>query len=115
MKRVLSAGRNLKGGLRSVLEGLEGFESPCAKVLSVSGFLALLAPFPGWEEFILKRKRPPFSPGKASLLQPRGKKCYTGLSTRPCSGQCVPGMYTEWWEAPYLWYTGRHIPGIYTT
>ena len=54
VKRDERAGCSLKGGLVSLLEGLEYSEAPCATVLSVPGLLVLLGPFPFRRRFILR-------------------------------------------------------------
>ena len=62
---MLKAEFYLEGGLLTVLEGLRDLGEPCAKVLSVAGFYALLWPFLAGKRFILRvrmvlggRKRP---------------------------------------------------------
>jgi len=61
-----SAGCNTEGGLVSLLKGLGLSCSPCAKVLSVAGFFAINAPFPGPGGFILV--------GKEALFLPTGPR-----------------------------------------
>ena len=106
------AAQDLKGGGSSLLEGLEDSGRPCTQVLSVAGFLALLAPFPGWEVFILRGEEAHSLPGRPLFFNPLTKsvKLYT-----PMCGSMVPSraVYTRGgWEAAYLRvYIGRHIPG----
>ena len=67
------AGSNLEGGLRSMLEGLRYSWPPCAQVLSVAGFFALLLLFLGWEGFILEGERASFLPAGPCLFNDGNK------------------------------------------
>ena len=55
----------MRGGLPSLLEGLEGFGRPCADRLSVAGFLAIIARFLGEIGFILRGIEASFLGGEA--------------------------------------------------
>ena len=122
VKRVLWACRSLEGGPASLPEGLEDSMRPCAGVLSVAGFFALMVRFLAGEGFILRVKGPLFSPGRPPLFNPRVKTVInTGLR------HAVPGILVVHREAgrrvhTYLGYreaysgrgtyppcTGRHI------
>ena len=58
------AGSKLEGGLRSFSEGLRDSRCPCARLLSVAGFLALLKPFLSKRGFILRVRKGSFWPGR---------------------------------------------------
>ena len=62
--------QDLKGGLTSTVEGLEDSGPPCTQVLSVAGFYALIAGFPGRRKFILRERKNLSSRAETSLLQP---------------------------------------------
>ena len=46
--------------MTSLAEGLEGFRLPCAQVLSVPGFFAIIDRFPAGEEFSLRVRKTSF-------------------------------------------------------
>jgi len=58
--RCEKAGYNTEGGLRSLPEGLRGFEIPYAKVLSVAVFLTILTLFLLSRRFIPEVRKPSF-------------------------------------------------------
>ena len=68
-KPLLSARSNLEGGLTSLAEGSEHSGRPCARVLSVPGFLAIMSRKLAGRRFILgvKKALPPCA--EASLFQ----------------------------------------------
>jgi len=72
--RCEKAAPSLAGGGRLFSEGLEYSCRPCARVLSVAGFLAFIALFPGPGRFILAGKEGGFPCPEASPLQPHGNK-----------------------------------------
>jgi len=54
----------LEGGFASLLEGLEDLHIPCARVLSVAGFLVTMGPFLlGRREYSEGERPPLFAPG----------------------------------------------------
>ena len=58
----------LRGGLRTVLEGLEVSRAPCAEVLSVAGFSAVIPLFPGWRTVYSEGKRDTLRRKETSLF-----------------------------------------------
>jgi len=79
----------LEGGFMTVLEGLSNSRGPCARVLSVSGLLAIIWRFLGSEGFILRGERP------APLLP---RPCLFNNGVKPAHtrgvGWCTnPGVY----------------------
>ena len=55
--------------MRAVLEGLRGFSLPCAKLLSVAGFYALLRRLPLRTEVYSEGRMDHFAQKGTSLLQ----------------------------------------------
>ena len=80
--------------MKTVLEGLEVSLPPCARGLSVAGFLVVIGRFPAGRRFILRVKLAPFSPGRPSLFNNPGITVIVGVGKvyLVCTG-CVPGVY----------------------
>jgi len=76
----------LEGGGRAVVEGLGDSRGPCARGLSVSGFLVPFNLFPGsgWVIPEGRKAHPGFR--EASLLQQPGQHCYQHWSHACCTG-----------------------------
>ena len=87
------AAQDPKGGLRSVVEGLGVSCRPCAGVLSVAGFSALLARFPPREWFILREKEASFRCRKPLLFNLTAKS--VKLSTRAVYTMVTSAVYSE--------------------
>ena len=101
--------------MTSVVEGLAHSEDHCARVLSVSGFLVIIARFPLGEWFILRGERPLSEPGKPLPVDVTHRcahpGCVTGAQYRTsvlytaCTAGGVPtrggrgGIYPGW-EGP---------------
>ena len=104
----------------STLEGLEVSAPPCAEVLSVAGFLAIMGRFSSERRFILRGReallgaeRPPLLNLAARSVKPA---CQLGRVTQSHS-LANPAVYsmgslpTVCREAYTRWWVGRHIPG----
>jgi len=60
----------LEGGLRAGYEGLRDSSRPCARVLSVAGFLVIFHLFPGSGGVYSEVRKGGFTRAEASALQP---------------------------------------------
>ena len=113
------AGVLLEGGGTTLLEGLELSDIPCAAVLSVAGFCALLGRFLPGKWFILRGEEAPF------LLQDPLSFSLTGITVIPhpasvlcmprtvCTGQGVQAEYT-YQEGGRRAYTPVYSPSSHT-
>jgi len=103
------AGWDTSGGLTSVPEGLGYFCRPCARVLSVAGFFALIAPFPPGEWFIPEVRKSCFLGEEALLFDVTNRTVIHPANTTrmPVSRLARRRMYRRvhtygaWWEGIY--------------
>ena len=122
---MLKGGLGHLGGFGDRFETLAYLDGPCARVLSVAGFLAFLALFLLGREEYLRAKKASLMRKEASLLQRDGQHCIEHWSHACRTGQYMGGMYTGRLGGSYLGvqggiYTGWYIPsmvqgGIYHT
>ena len=110
------AARDLEEGLMTLLEGLEGFDIPCAECLSVAGLLAIIALFPGSGRVIPEGEREVSAPEDPLLFNLLTKSVI--LSTHPvlCIARTDHARRCTYPGVPTTGYQGGHIAqGIPTT
>ena len=109
MKRDERAAHNLEGGLMTPLEGLANSRRPCARVLSVAGFLAIIGRFPGSGWFILRREEALFAPQDPLSFNPTVKRV---LGTGAWYRAVWYGVYIRVYiRGVHTGYTYQGVPG----
>ena len=88
--------------MRAVEEGLEVSGPPCARVLSVAGFLAKRDPFLSGKRFILRVKKASFCLRNPLFFNPAAKSVIEAVPYTPYIPGWWVGVHTQGGVPPYL-------------